>query len=428
MRIMRRENYLVAMINKDIIDLTVQVPCLGNCTLPFTKSLEWNFHFIVLNWMFSDQFELRRVFMHNPEALVSRFKWFGVLNLCLMPFILPFLVVYFVFKHAEEFQSKRDYLGPRKWSPLALWRFREFNELPHVLERRINGSYEPANMYQRQFPSPTLSALARCVSYVSGALVSVLLLLALVDESLLLHIPLGDKNLLWYTAVFSAALAVSRSLIPEPEDAMFDPEGAMRVLVAYTHYMPNSWRHRCNTYDVRDEFLTLFRFRVELFVQEILGVFLAPYVLIKVMPRSAGKIIDFVSRVTVTVPGVGDVCGYSLFDLKKFGQSNKYGGTHSTSARAGGAAANTSALRCRQGKLEKSIISFYANHRDCGWATDDAGASAVHHLLSNLRQFQMRHAEGGVAHGGPRPDPGFGPGGGGDSLASPPPGWSLGGA
>jgi hypothetical protein len=40
----------------------------------------------------------------------------------------------------------------------------------------------------------------------------------------------------------------------------------------------------------------------------------------------------------------------------------------------------------------------------------------------------MRHAEGGVAHGGPRPDPGFGPGGGGDSLASPPPGWSLGGA
>ncbi len=59
---------------------------------------------------------------------------------------------------------------------------------------------------------------------------SVLLLLALVDESLLLHIPLGDKNLLWYTAVFSAALAVSRSLIPEPEDAMFDPEGAMRVV------------------------------------------------------------------------------------------------------------------------------------------------------------------------------------------------------
>ncbi len=92
--------------------------------------------FIVLNWMFSEHFELRRSFVQNPDALRRRFWWFGILNLCLMPFVLPFLVVYFVFKHAEEFQSKRDYLGPRKWSPLALWRFREFNELPHVLERR----------------------------------------------------------------------------------------------------------------------------------------------------------------------------------------------------------------------------------------------------------------------------------------------------
>ena len=75
----------------------------------------------------------------------------------------------------------------------------------------------------------------RCVSYVSGALVSVLLMLALVDESVLLYIPLGDKNLLWYTAIFSAALAVSRSLIPEPEDAMFDPEGAMRVVRERVH-------------------------------------------------------------------------------------------------------------------------------------------------------------------------------------------------
>ncbi len=48
--------------------------------------------------------------------------------------------------------------------------------------------------------------------------------------------------------------------------------------------------------------------------------FLAPYILMKVMPRSAPSIIDFVRRVTVTVPGVGDVCGYSLFDLKKFGE------------------------------------------------------------------------------------------------------------
>jgi hypothetical protein len=90
--------------------------------------------FIVLDWMLSDAFTLRKQF--SPQALARRFQWFGVVNLCLMPFILPFIIVYFMFKYAEEFQSKKDYLGPRMWSPLAMWKFREFNELPHVLERR----------------------------------------------------------------------------------------------------------------------------------------------------------------------------------------------------------------------------------------------------------------------------------------------------
>lgn len=44
MRIMRRDNYLIAMLNKDVIDLRVQVPVLGTVTLPFTKCFEWNFH------------------------------------------------------------------------------------------------------------------------------------------------------------------------------------------------------------------------------------------------------------------------------------------------------------------------------------------------------------------------------------------------
>jgi autophagy-related protein 9 len=34
-----------------------------------------------------------------------------------------------------------------QWSPLALWVFREFNELPHVFEERINQSYAPAMEY-----------------------------------------------------------------------------------------------------------------------------------------------------------------------------------------------------------------------------------------------------------------------------------------
>ena len=51
-------------------------------------------------------------------------------------------------------------------------------------------------------------------------------------------------------------------------------------VVAYTHYMPNSWRGRTNTYDVRDEFLSLYQFKVVLFLQEIVGAVTTPFLLL----------------------------------------------------------------------------------------------------------------------------------------------------
>jgi hypothetical protein len=48
-------------------------------------------------------------------------------------------------------------------------------------------------------------------------------------------------------------------------------------------------------------------------------VLLAPFVLIVLMPGMASKIVDFVRSMSVTVPKVGTVCGYSLFSLKKYG-------------------------------------------------------------------------------------------------------------
>jgi autophagy-related protein 9 len=91
---------------------------------------------ILLNWMFTERFQLRRSLFQDDGSLARRCKWFGLANLVAMPFVLPLLCVYFLFKHAEEAQTKKEYLGPRKWSPWALWKFREFNELPHILDRR----------------------------------------------------------------------------------------------------------------------------------------------------------------------------------------------------------------------------------------------------------------------------------------------------
>lgn len=52
-------------------------------------------------------------------------------------------------------------LGSRRWSSLAKWRLREFNELPHYVQHRLDASYEAAVNYVGQFPSPMVSQVGK---------------------------------------------------------------------------------------------------------------------------------------------------------------------------------------------------------------------------------------------------------------------------
>lgn len=51
--------------------------------------------------------------------------------------------------------------------------------------------------YQSQASQPIVAVVARCLSYISGSLVAVLLLFTLIDESILLYVKYHDRNLLW---------------------------------------------------------------------------------------------------------------------------------------------------------------------------------------------------------------------------------------
>jgi autophagy-related protein 9 len=48
----------------------------------------------------------------------------------------------------------------------------------------MNASYKHAVEYLKQFPSPIISMIAKFVSFVAGAFAAVLILIALIDESL----------------------------------------------------------------------------------------------------------------------------------------------------------------------------------------------------------------------------------------------------
>ena len=100
-RLMRRENYLIALFNKDILDLSVPLPFMRSKHL-LTRTLEWTIVFGILDFVFDPQGQVRQEFLRSDKRsqlsakLKSRFMFAGFMNLLLAPFVACYLIIVYV--------------------------------------------------------------------------------------------------------------------------------------------------------------------------------------------------------------------------------------------------------------------------------------------------------------------------------------------
>ncbi|KAK7268282.1 hypothetical protein RIF29_20978 [Crotalaria pallida] len=387
MRLMRKENYLIGMINKGVLAFPISqwVPGAGPTVksgpngikyrLVLTKTLEWTLNWCILHSMFDRNFCVRDDFISNPRTLKKRLMVVGLAMLLLSPFLVIFMLVYLFLRHAEQFYNHPSTASSRRWSNLSRWIFREFNEVDHLFKHRINSSVLHASDYLKQFPSPIISIIAKFISFVSGGFAAVLIIIAFLEESLLEGHIFG-RNLLWYAAVFGTITAISRAAITD-ELLVLDPEGAMSMVVQHTHYMPKRWRGKESTENVRIEFETLFQYTGMMLLEEMASIFLTPYLLLFVVPKRVDDILQFIADFTMNVEGVGHVCSFSTFDFQEHGNSN-YCSPYSAPRNR----------RSSQGKLEKSFLSFQSSYPS--WESNAQGKQ----FLLNLRTFREQKLAG----------------------------------
>ncbi|KAI7893573.1 APG9-domain-containing protein [Mucor mucedo] len=383
-RIMRKENYLIALFNKDLLNITIPLPYLNKKHI-FTRDLEWNLTFCLLGFVFDHRGQMRKRFLKekNKHVLVAglkrRFIFMGLLNFALSPFILAYLILHFFFRYFEEYHKNPGEMGSRGYTPFAKWKFREFNELPHLFRNRISQSYEFANLYINQFPKEKTILAAKFVSFLAGSFAGVLALFTLFDSEALLNFEITPNGtVLFYLGITGTIFAVTRGMIPD-ENQVFEPERLLRQVVEHTHYLPAEWKHKLHTDQVRGEFCLLFDYKVGVFLQELTSVIFAPLVLCLSLPTSAEQIVDFFREFTIHVDGLGYVCSFAQFDFERHGNVN-YG--------VQGVTTEDEYYLSKQGKMEKSFISFKANHPK--WIPQDLGGSMY---LSRLTEFknQKRH-------------------------------------
>ncbi|PIN23106.1 Integral membrane protein [Handroanthus impetiginosus] len=387
MRLMRKENYLIGMLNKGVLAFPISrwVPVAGITAsvgsnglqgrLILPKTLEWTLNWCILQNMFDRNFHIRRDFVSDPNTLKKRLMIVGCVQLLLSPFLVIFMLVYLFLRHAEQFYNHPSAASSRRWSNLSKWMFREFNEVDHLFKHRMKSSVEHASEYLKQFPSPILTIVAKFISFVSGGFAAVLIIIAFLEESLLEGHIFG-RNLFWYAAVFGTITALSRAAMVD-ELLVLDPQGAMSQVVQHTHYMPKRWRGKENTETVRLEFETLFQYTGMMLLEEMASIFLTPYLLLFVVPKRVDDILKFVMDFTVDVEGVGHVCSFSLFDFRNHG-NRKYGSPFDSPRYQ----------RSSQGKMEKSFLSFQIAYPS--WEPNADGKQFVT-TLKLFRDQKLRH-------------------------------------
>lgn len=323
-RLMRKENYMIAMINKDILDMTLPIPFLRNRQL-FTRTLEWNINQCIMDFVFNEKGQVRSLFLKDThrkalsESLRRRFIFAGTANLLIAPFLIGYFLIQNFFQYFNEYQKNPAQIGSRQYNPLAEWKFREFNELWHLFQRRINMSYPFATRYINQFPKDKTVQTARFVTFVSGAIVSVLGLATIFDQESFLGFEITPgRTTIFYLGIFGGIWAVARGLLPD-DNLVYDSAYAMQEVIEFTHFQPSHWEGRLHSVEVKTEFGQLYQMKIAIFMEEVLSMVFTPFVLWFSLPKCSGRIIDFFREFTVHVDGIGYVCSFAEFKLRDAG-------------------------------------------------------------------------------------------------------------
>lgn len=97
-RLMRKDNYLIAMINKDVLDMTLPIPFMQNRQF-FSGTLQWWLYFSVIDLIFDQSGQVNQEFLKSDRRgllsrkLRDRFVCAGLLNLLCTPFWIGYQTV-----------------------------------------------------------------------------------------------------------------------------------------------------------------------------------------------------------------------------------------------------------------------------------------------------------------------------------------------
>ncbi|CAD7961231.1 unnamed protein product [Amoebophrya sp. A120] len=393
--IMREENLLIGLVNNE--HLENHLPYWLPKRIFYSKSVLFAFRNIIYKSFFDHKSKVDFGSL-KPEILCNHFRLVGLFALIGLGPICVFVFLYFFMRHCEDFRSHRNSPLERQWTGYAEWFLREYNELPHAFKQRLEKSKFFANdiVDKQEIVSntPLTDGIRKCVKYVSGSLLAILVVIACFDDAPLLFLKIWDKNLLWYLAVLGFIVTLSDTNSSGSGSGPFGGGGKKKrfasgspyeghsgatlymekVILDFakcTHYIPVAWtkvfggmndfnpnrrlvqlHQRLSLQEKyrvveafarsRDELQkNFFVPRIQQLIEEIFGLCVTPILLLVYLPAASIDICNFVRNTVYQSENLGDWCSLATFELDQ-----------------------TDPRLSRFGKIEKSALSFALMYRN----------------------------------------------------------------
>jgi len=393
-RILRHQNYYVAMVNKGVLVPTFNLPFVGQWKY-WSTFMKWNMDILFFSGpyaFFDKSYHLKDEYkrVNRRDILEKNFRTYvtilAILELLMCPFFISFAFIYAVYSLVGEAKYNPEKISLRMWSLYSKEYFRHFNELEHQFKSRLCNAYKPATRYMAILNDSVMTVIVNKFYAVLLAIFGYLGIVSFWDADVLQI----DH---FFTLIVSCGvlLKLCDSMKKDEYDAS-KPELELRAVISHVHYAPETWRNRAHEDDVKEQFSDLFQMRITYMVEQMLSPVLTPLILLFWVKPRASEFIDFFHNFTVSVDGIGDVCSFATLDVKKHGDpiwhSNNFD-EEKIKLQSASCLPTHNRKTSNLGKTELSILQFAISNRN--WQPENEEKKFLAEWESNAAQMATGH-------------------------------------
>lgn len=306
--IMRTDNYAISIIGSDLLKINTGF---------YTRTFLWYLKMVILDNIFYDNHQTQ-IFRVDRNKIKKNLRIISFFQLLLLPFLIIIFIVKFIINTTTDIYTKKTFSRANEWNLYSLYVFREYNELPHIFNDRIEKSYKYADKYEKKFNNRMLNMVLEKIIFTFGSYLTLLVIVMFFDDRLLIYITLFKRNLLWYVAVITSIITICRLMMIYPTNTIKSHDDIMKLMAQYTHYYPHEWSLKIDRNETLYKFQMLYTNKIANVIIELIGKIMIPYYIFTNKNKYVDTILDHIEKNTIYVDGIGHTFNNSIKSSVEF--------------------------------------------------------------------------------------------------------------